>query len=309
MSEQSNKTKQFLTDDFAVSMEQLDEYIEACQLEKHKNEYSPEEVNLLCKYHALSTDSKDKKDLLDNYQEALDEGKSVAAALDETVALIDATPTSEDETQTDEAQTPTDDDETPSPSSPYVTEKTTLFELLTLAQDLTGKPMTLSRAIEFLKACNLPEKQEYDPTSANRFLEVANRVINQGESIGEVASENGVTSSPLSWMNEAVAQNASDVNEVIGERRDSLNAQLVNTYEATYLRQVAESFRNGDLDRAYQRAKARRLAQQESPFDRAIRELREANGQFGYSGDAYTIETSSVPASEQAQLPQGETED
>ncbi len=280
-------TKDTLIDELDLNFEQLDSYIRACQLNVEQHDYLPDDVELIKNYHCLiGLKTDDKEQLEQIYQKSLKENKSVKEALEQVKKKIE-------ENAFSDALKPL---KPPQEIIELIDETVTLFELLNIAQDLTSKPMTLSKAIEFLKACNLPEQPQYEPGDANRFLDAVERVINRGESIREVAVRNGVTNNnPFDWLSGASTNQVNQINSGLGARVEILDSKIKGSYEQMYLKKLEESFFNGDFqrtyDQAYNQSRREREQREKSPFDQFIEQLDEGMANLGLSGgSAYTIE-------------------
>ena len=142
-----------------------------------------------------------------------------------------------------------------------------LFDLMKEGQKLTGKPITLARGQEFLAACGLPEKMEYSGEEGTRFLQACDRVVNQGQSLAEVAQENGVDVSARQSAVGLVTQQGGDqaaaFKKVI-RKNAQLNAQVEELYEQAYFAHLEDLFRSGEYDRLYAE-EAARLRQEQGP--------------------------------------------
>jgi hypothetical protein len=132
----------------------------------------------------------------------------------------------------------------------------------------TEKPITLSRGIELLGACGLSEKPEYSPEEVEKFLETCDRIINQGHSLGEVATQNGVTgTSPYAWMGGMALDDASRSAMGMAHQGERLDSQMAQMYKQAYLKRVQEMFENGEFQSAYQRERERLRTEQGSTVD------------------------------------------
>ena len=307
-SQSMNNSKEALIEEWGIEPETLDEYIEAVQLNPNQPEYSPEQINLLYKYHSLSSDEKDSQNLLDCYQQSLDEGQSVSEALDEVISLMNNdssfAPFVEDENlPSSNAQ---------STSTQRVNEPVSLLALLGLAEQLTNKPMTITRGLEFLKVCGLSEQPQYNPDMANRFLDAVDRVTNQGESFAAIASDYGVSqgASGMEWMQTRTQVDAQKIQGLMQDEGTQTGVELTTVYRQMLLSKVKENFLNGEVNQAYTQGQ-QQLAAENDRWDEVREQLRKDREAMGLGGRSYVIDvtpTESLSSSPQAQLPQGEQE-
>ena len=307
-----NNTQFALIEEWGINTETLARYIQACQLDPSKQEYSPEEVDLLYKYHSLSSDENDSQNLLDNYQQSLADGQSVTEALDEVSRLLN-----NDSSLAPEIAPFVEDENPPSStaqstSTQWVNEPVSLLALLGLAEDLTSKPMTLSRGLEILEACGLKEQPQYQPDMANRFLDAVDRVTNLGESLGAISTENGVTqgASGMDWLQTASKVDAQQIAGLMQDEGTQTAVELTTTYRQMVLSKVRDSFVNGQVNQAYAEGQQQLLGDN-ARWDAVREQLRKDREAMGLGGRSYVIDvtpTQSLSSQNQAQLPQGEQE-
>ena len=204
--------------------------------------------------------------LKDNYDQQEKE-QLEAASLSEREVVKQ--PESETEPAANSAEE-TEDSE-PSPSNAKKIKKRrkpiSLFDLMKEGQKLTDKPLTLARGQEFLAACGLPEKGEYSGEEATMFLKVCDRVVNQGQSLAEVARDNGVDVSARQSAFNLVTQQGGDQGAALQriiQKNAQLDAQVEEVYEQAYFARLEELFRSGEYDRLYAEAAAQ-IRQQQGP--------------------------------------------
>jgi hypothetical protein len=146
-----------------------------------------------------------------------------------------------------------------------------LFDLMKEGQKLTGKPITLARGQEFLAASGLPEKMEYSGEEATQFLQACDRVVNQGQSLAEVAQAFGVDvgarQTPLDWASKHGGGQIEEL-ESLADKNAQLGEQVSEVYEQAYFTRLQQYFESGEYDRRYQEAKARiRQERGPTPFE------------------------------------------
>ncbi len=173
--------------------EDLKKALDACGL-SHKDHYEEGEKELLKKYLKLIEPDPEKQQ---QFADLLKQGKKRPEALAEIVASIksDNQPEAETEPEAEPEVNSAEETQKSAPSAPKIKKRhqpISLFDLMKEGQKLTGKPMTLARGQEFLAACGLPEKMEYSGDEATAFLLACDRVVNQGQSLAEVAQDNGI---------------------------------------------------------------------------------------------------------------------
>jgi hypothetical protein len=268
-----------------VEEEEFQVFLRGCRLEQNQ-EFSKEEQDLLCRYKQLLGEASQEEK--DEYEKALQEDKTPQQALDEMASRplkeesaeanepeADLEGDSAGETEAAEGdaaeETEAAEGEDPAGSNGKKIRKRrkpiSLFDLMKEGQKLTGKPITLARGQEFLAACGLPEKMEYSGEEGTRFLQACDRVVNQGQSLAEVARENGVDTSarqsPFDWARQQGSDQTEELDR-LAEQNAQLDDQVKEVYQQSYLGRVQQYFKSGEYDRRYAAAKAR-LRQERGP--------------------------------------------
>jgi hypothetical protein len=258
--------KEYLSKHFQISIDQLDLDIKACDLNVHKDDYSSEELDTLQKYRDLIAPF---EELRNRFSIAiLSKGeKSPHQVLEEFLQKETA-----DSTDGSDEEDASSDDSQPTPKKSLRKKKKpmALFDLLKEGQKKTDKPITLSRGIELLGACGLPEKSEYSPEEVEKFLVTCDRIINQGHSLAQVATDNGVKTTGSLWerTNTLGVQRSQQVVETMSDTFAVVDEQICQVFEQSYLQNLEESLSNGNFDEAYERARQRIRAQNgPSPFE------------------------------------------
>jgi hypothetical protein len=171
-----------------------------------------------------------------------------------------------------------------------------LFDLLKEGQKKTDKPITLSRGIELLGASGLPEKLEYTPEEVEKFLETCDRVINQGKSLGEVATQNGVTgTSPYAWMGGMALGDANRSAMQMAQVGEKLDSQLTQIYSQAYFKRIQEMFEKGEFQEAYQLERERLRQLRGSTVDVIDLKYQAAMNQLSQGNLKWIEQVNSVP--------------
>jgi hypothetical protein len=249
---------------FGLDDDILKGYVEACQLSFEEDYYSDEQRDLVEKYRDVVV----KGELYELYQQLISQNKSPFQALDELSEAFQID-SQEDSIVSDDSDAGDDNTgTTPKKSAPKKKKHLALFDLLKEGQKKTGKPITLSRSIELLGACGLPEKSEYSPEEVEKFLETCDLIINQGHSLGDVAAQNGVTvTSPYAWMGGMALDDASRSVSQMAQVGSKLDSQLTQVYNQAYFKRIQEMFENGEFQQAYQLERERLRTEQGSTVD------------------------------------------
>jgi transposase-like protein len=258
--------------------DQLKEALEACGLPL-KGNYDELEKEQLRKYLKLIVP--DEK-LLARFNELVNQGKSRPEAIAEVLAPPKAEtqpeaepqPEGETEAETDQEAEAIEESESPAANGHKIKKRRkpiSLFDLMKEGQKLTGKPITLARGQEFLAASGLPEKMEYSGEEATRFLQACDRVVNQGQSLAEVAQAFGVDvgarQTPLDWASKHGGGQTEEL-ERLAEKNAQLGEQVSEVYEQAYFARLQQYFESGEYDRRYKEAKARiRQERGPTPFE------------------------------------------
>ncbi|MGH2413962.1 MAG: hypothetical protein ACRDEA_09780 [Microcystaceae cyanobacterium] len=122
---------------------------------------------------------------------------------------------------------------------------------------MTGKPISLSRGLEFLQASGLPEQSDYAQEEVNRFLETCDLIVNQGKSLAEVTQNNGAESKNnfSAWVGNRAAQKIQTFSENLAHDSTSLEEDLAAVYQQQFLAQMERVFVSGEFDEACERAR------------------------------------------------------
>jgi hypothetical protein len=258
-------TKEELRMCFDLSFEELNSDLSDCGIETEKNDYNEQEKQLIKQYRKFIAPFEERKD---RYQQALlSRGEKTHQEVLEEFLLFNEIDLEEN---TDSDKDISSDDSQPTPKKSLRKKKkpTSLFDLLKEGQKKTDKPITLSRSIELLGACGLPEKSEYSPEEVEKFLETCDLIINQGHSLGEVATQNGVTgTSPYAWMGGMALDDASRSAMGMAHEGKKLDSQMAQMYKQAYLKRIQEMFENGEFQEAYQLERERLRTEPGSTVD------------------------------------------
>jgi hypothetical protein len=248
---------------FGLDDDTLKRYVEACQLSFEEDLYSDEQRDLVEKYRDVVV----KGELFELYQQLISQNKSPLEALSELSEAFQAD-REEDSIVSDDEEVSSDTGATTKKPLRKKKKPMAIFDLLKEGQKKTGKPITLSRSIELLGACGLPEKPEYSLEEVEKFLETCDRIINQGHSLGEVATQNGVTgTSPYAWMGGMALDDASRSAMGMAHEGKKLDSQMAQMYKQAYLKRIQEMFENGEFQEAYQLERERLRTEQGSTVD------------------------------------------
>ncbi|MGH2416397.1 MAG: hypothetical protein ACRDEA_22425, partial [Microcystaceae cyanobacterium] len=226
---------------------QLNEYLSACWLPDQQN-YTDSERDLVEKYRDGVVQG--GEGTLEQYQTWLRSGQTPQSALEQLVLLAQSQQSTAEEEGFSQGKGKT---------ARRGKKKTpvSLLDLLKEGQKLTSKPMTLSRGLELLQACGLSEKTEYTPDESSKFLRTCDQVINQGQSLGEVARQNEVQPGATTFkrVERVAGENVTTFEEELVSSTTDLDERIAQTYRHAYLSRLEEIFVSGEFEQACQEAR------------------------------------------------------
>lgn len=146
---------------------ELDESLEACGINVHKDDYDEQDKQLLKQYRELIAPN---EELFERYQQALlSRSEKPHREVLEEFLVENVRQNVLENADEDEDALSEDTGATTKKPGRKKKKPLALFDLLKEGQKKTGKPITLSRGIELFGACGLAEKPEYSPEEVENF--------------------------------------------------------------------------------------------------------------------------------------------